>query len=114
VSTVDDDFLLDMLTGKRDIGDELVHNSMEGGSLLRLNRVRVICIILFATAVLLLLSAATLFVLALLGVVADFWGLLGLLAVPVACVLLFVATASSIAPRDSRPSVMQMFGSGGR
>jgi hypothetical protein len=80
----------------------------------RRNRIRLICVSLFCCAILLLSAAAILFMLALVGVVADVWGLFGLLTIPVACVLLFVATASDISPKDSRPSVMQMFASGGR
>ena len=82
--------------------------------MIRRKRNWVVCILLFVVAILLLLAAPTLFVLALFGVIADVWGFLGLLTIPVACVLLFVATASSIAPKDSRPSIMQMFASGGR
>jgi hypothetical protein len=48
------------------------------------------------------------------GRLCHLWGLLGLLAVPVACVLFFVSTVSGISAKDTRPSVMQMFASGGR
>ena len=82
--------------------------------MIRQNRQRLICVFLFCSAILLFVAAVTFLVLAVLGVIADLWGLIGLLAIPVGCASLFVSLMSGISAEDSRPSVMQMFASGGR
>jgi hypothetical protein len=60
------------------------------------------------------LGSGTAVALAILGLVAGLWGLLGMLAIPVSCVFLFIALVGEMSPEASRPSIMQMFASGGR